>query len=101
MSKLTKQQAAQHNAACVLLQKEVLNEEARLFVLDNWQESANHMNSVSGAFFTQLASHAISPLKSPATKSSTSARGSVHLHTLSITTADRQAVPVRKSPASS
>ena len=52
MSKLTKQQAAQHNAACALLQKEVLSEDERLFVLDNWQESANHMNSVSGAFFT-------------------------------------------------
>jgi hypothetical protein len=52
MSKLTKQQAAQHHEACSLLQKEVLTEDERLFVLDHWQESANHVNSVAGAFFT-------------------------------------------------
>ena len=52
MSRLTKQQAAQHAAACDLLQKEVLTHDERLFVLDHWQESANHINSASGAFFT-------------------------------------------------
>jgi 16S rRNA G1207 methylase RsmC len=52
MSKLTKQQAALHTQACVLLQKDCLSFDERLFVLTHWQEGANHVNGMSGAFFT-------------------------------------------------
>lgn len=52
MSKLTKVDAKAHAAACDLLKKDVLTLEERRFVLDNWQESAQHVNSVAGAFFT-------------------------------------------------
>jgi predicted RNA methylase len=52
MSKLTKQQAALHAQACALLEKDVLTFDDRLFVLSHWQESANHINGVAGAFFT-------------------------------------------------
>lgn len=55
MSRLSKSQAKAHAQACELLNKEVLTLEERQFVLDNWQESANHINSVSGAFFTPSA----------------------------------------------
>jgi Methyltransferase domain len=59
MSKLTKQQSALHAQACALLEKDELSEEDRLFVLEHWQESATHVNNVSGAFFTpiELARH--------------------------------------------
>lgn len=58
MSKLTKAQAKAHQEACALLTKDRLTEDERWFVLENWQESATHINSVAGAFFTppQLAS---------------------------------------------
>lgn len=52
MAKLTKAQAKAHKQACDLLSKEVLTEDDKLFVLDNWQESASHINTVAGAFFT-------------------------------------------------
>ena len=52
MSKLTKQQAALHAQACAYLEKDVLTLDERMFVLDHWQESANHINGVAGAFFT-------------------------------------------------
>ncbi len=52
MAKLTKQETAFHNKACDYLQKDVLTHDERLFVLEHWQESANHINSASGAFFT-------------------------------------------------
>jgi hypothetical protein len=52
MSRLTKQQAALHTQACVLLQKDCLSFDERLFVLAHWQEGANHVNGMSGAFFT-------------------------------------------------
>ncbi|GGG86656.1 methyltransferase domain-containing protein [Edaphobacter dinghuensis] len=55
MSKLTKQQAALHAEACELLRKDVLTDDDRLFVLDHWQESANHINGLAGAFFTPTA----------------------------------------------
>lgn len=54
MAKLTKQQAARHLEACDLLKKDTLTEDDRWFVLEHWQESANHINSVAGAFFTPL-----------------------------------------------
>ncbi len=49
---LTKQQSAKHVKACALLQKEVLSFDDRLFVLEHWQEGANHINGAAGAFFT-------------------------------------------------
>lgn len=52
MAKLTKQQTAQHKKACSLLEKDVLSFDDRLFVLDNWQEGATHINGAAGAFFT-------------------------------------------------
>jgi hypothetical protein len=52
MSRLTKQQAALHTQACAYLEKDVLTFEERVFVLAHWQESAHHISSVSGAFFT-------------------------------------------------
>jgi len=52
MSKLTKAQAKLHQRACDLLAKDVLTFDEKWFVLENWQESANHVNSVAGAFFT-------------------------------------------------
>lgn len=52
MSKLTKAQAKAHKAACDILAKDGLTWDDRWFVLENWQESATHINSVAGAFFT-------------------------------------------------
>lgn len=52
MAKLTKAQAKAHQHACDLLSKDVLSEDEKIFVLQNWQESASHINTVAGAFFT-------------------------------------------------
>jgi len=52
MSRLSKRQASLHAQACALLEKDKLTFDDKLFVLDNWQESATHVNSVAGAFFT-------------------------------------------------
>jgi len=54
MSKLTKSQAKAHQQACDLLAKDALTEDDKLFVLENWQESAKHINSIAGAFFTPI-----------------------------------------------
>lgn len=54
MSKLTKAQAKAHAEAVKLLTKETLSHDERWFVLENWQESANHINSIAGAFFTPV-----------------------------------------------
>lgn len=52
MAKLTKPQAKAHQQACDLLEKDVLSEDDKLFVLEHWQESAKHINTIAGAFFT-------------------------------------------------
>lgn len=52
MSKLSKREAKAHRAACELLEKDVLTLDDKWFVIENWQESANHVNSEAGAFFT-------------------------------------------------
>ncbi|MBB3411237.1 hypothetical protein FHT87_005190 [Rhizobium sp. BK316] len=52
MAKLTKAEAKAHQQACDLLSKDVLTEDEKFFVIDNWQESASHINTVAGAFFT-------------------------------------------------
>ncbi len=52
MSKLTKQQFKLHNEAEKLLKKETLSWDDKLFVFENWNESATSINSQAGAFFT-------------------------------------------------
>lgn len=52
MSKLTKAEAKAHGEALTLLEKDELTDDDRIFIMENWQESANHVNSVAGAFFT-------------------------------------------------
>lgn len=52
MAKLTKKQIANHKEALRLLEKAKLSDDDREFVLDHWQESATHINSAAGAFFT-------------------------------------------------
>lgn len=52
MAKLSKAQAKLHLQACKLLEKDVLTEDDKWFVLENWQESASHVNTIAGAFFT-------------------------------------------------
>lgn len=54
MAKLTKAQAKAHQQACTLLEKDVLTEDDKLFVLEHWQESAKHINTIAGAFFTPV-----------------------------------------------
>lgn len=54
MAKLTKPQAKAHQQACDLLTKDRLTEDDKLFVLENWQESAKHINTIAGAFFTPV-----------------------------------------------
>ncbi|MBO9624141.1 MAG: methyltransferase [Sphingomonas sp.] len=52
MAKLSKAQIAAHQRAEELLALDVLDDDQRTFMLDNWQESARHVNSAAGAFFT-------------------------------------------------
>lgn len=54
MAKLSKAQIKAHAQALEYLKQDRLTEEEREFVFDNWQESANHVNSAAGAFFTPL-----------------------------------------------
>jgi len=54
MSKLTKDQYRAHAEAVALLEKDVLTFDERWFVLENWHEGANHVNSQAGAFFTPI-----------------------------------------------
>lgn len=53
MAKLTKPQIKAHREAEALIECErELDDDEREFILDNWQESATHINSAAGAFFT-------------------------------------------------
>lgn len=52
MAKLTKQQAARHQESERILEKPKLTDDDKQFVIENWQESATHINSAAGAFFT-------------------------------------------------
>lgn len=54
MSKLTKADAKAHAEACKMLEQDRLTMDQRWFVLENWQESAQHVNSSAGAFFTPI-----------------------------------------------
>jgi hypothetical protein len=52
MAKLTKAEAKAHAEAAALLEKDTLTDDERIFFMENWQESAHHVNSTAGAFFT-------------------------------------------------
>jgi len=52
MSKLTKPEAKMHAEAEQLLTKPELTPYDKEFIFEHWQESANHVNSAAGAFFT-------------------------------------------------
>lgn len=52
MARLSKKQIALHQEATELLDRGSLSDDEREFVLENWQESATHINSAAGAFFT-------------------------------------------------
>lgn len=52
MAKLSKQQAKAHAEAEAILKQDRLSDDDRLFVIESWQESARHINSIAGAFFT-------------------------------------------------
>jgi len=50
--KLTKPLIKAHEDALRLLEKDILTHDDKIFVINNWQEAAEHMNSKHGAFFT-------------------------------------------------
>jgi len=52
MARLSKSEIKAHKQALELLGKPSLSDDDREFVLENWQESASHINSAAGAFFT-------------------------------------------------
>lgn len=53
MAKLTKAQIKAHAEAMALVEcARPLKDAEKEFIIDNWQESANHVNSSVGAFFT-------------------------------------------------
>ena len=54
MAKLTKAEAKKHHEAEQLLDKPEWTHEDREFFTQHWQESANHVNTTAGAFFTPL-----------------------------------------------
>lgn len=54
MARLSKVDSKRHEAACKLLTQDVLSFEDKLFVLENWNEGAKHLNSLAGAFFTPM-----------------------------------------------
>lgn len=53
--KLSKMMIKNHNIAMDLVHSDrVLKEDDKIFILENFQESANHVNQAHGAFFTPL-----------------------------------------------
>ena len=52
MAKLKKEEAQWHTQAEELLKKDELTHDDKLFIFEHWQESANNVNSLHGAFFT-------------------------------------------------
>ncbi|TLX78416.1 methyltransferase [Labilibacter sediminis] len=52
MAKLTKDELRKHQQALDLLAKDKLSFDDKLFVLENWHEGAENLNSAAGAFFT-------------------------------------------------
>ncbi len=54
MARLTKAQAKRHAEAEAILKQDRLTDDERLFVVEHWQESAHHINTIAGAFFTPM-----------------------------------------------
>ena len=54
MARLTKAEAKKHHEAEQLLDKDTWTHADREFFTQHWQESANHVNTTAGAFFTPL-----------------------------------------------
>jgi predicted RNA methylase len=54
MGRLSKSEYAAHRQAEEYLLKDVLTYNEKWFVLENYQESANHVNGFTGAFFTPV-----------------------------------------------
>lgn len=52
MAKLSKAQAKRHAEAEAILKQDRLSDDDRLFMVEHWQESARHINTIAGAFFT-------------------------------------------------
>lgn len=52
MAKLTKQEIKSHDEACRVLEKDILSEEDKEFVLDNWLPYAEHNVASTATFFT-------------------------------------------------
>jgi hypothetical protein len=50
--KLTKPQIRAHHEAVAILKKDRLSYDEKVFVMENWNEGAEHINSFAGAFFT-------------------------------------------------
>lgn len=59
MAKLTKQEHKRHIEACEILKKDILKEDDKYFVIENWHEGAKHSNTGASAHFTpfELARH--------------------------------------------
>lgn len=49
---LNKEQSKLHDQALEILQQDVLNEDEKFFVFENYQESGTNLNKLTGAFFT-------------------------------------------------
>lgn len=54
MAKLSKIEARNHIKAVELLEKDLLTDDEKEFIFENWHEGATHINGVAGAFFTPL-----------------------------------------------
>jgi predicted RNA methylase len=55
MAKLSRNDLNKHKQACALIDMDrPLSLDEREFVIENWQEGAEHINSAAGAFFTPL-----------------------------------------------
>lgn len=54
MARLTKATAKLHQQAVELLKNAALSEDDKWFIYEHWQESAEHINCLSGAFFTPV-----------------------------------------------
>ena len=52
MAKLTKAEAKAHAEAVAILTQDALNDDEREFVLHNWHEAADNLNTTAGAHFT-------------------------------------------------
>jgi predicted RNA methylase len=54
VAKLSKAEIKRHREACELLSLDTLTLDQREFIIENWNEGAEHNNAAAGAFFTPL-----------------------------------------------